>query len=43
MAMGQGAGTAAALCTEDGRPLDKLDIDRFHETLVEDGVRSPGK
>jgi hypothetical protein len=43
MAMGQGAGTAAALCAEDGRPLDKLDIDRFHETLVEDGVRSPGK
>lgn len=41
IAMGQAAGTAAALCVSADCALDELDINRFHETLLAQGVKPP--
>ncbi len=41
MAMGQGAGTAAAMAVKTGCRLDDLDIREVQETLVQQGVEPP--
>ncbi len=42
MAMGQGAGTAAAMASQQESPLDELDIDALHRRLLEQGMDAPG-
>jgi hypothetical protein len=41
MAMGQGAGTAAALAVKNGCSLDELDIAEVQKFLLEQGVEEP--
>ena len=43
MAMGQAAGTAAALCAETGSKLEAVDLARLHEALIADGVEPPAE
>lgn len=38
MAMGQGVGTAAALCARDGLAIDELNLDLLHSTLASQGA-----
>jgi len=38
MAMGQGAGTAAALATQGDQAVRDVDVSRLQSTLVEQGV-----
>ncbi|MFP4382232.1 MAG: FAD-dependent oxidoreductase [Candidatus Sumerlaeia bacterium] len=41
IAMGQGAGTAAAMASKKNSKLDELDIKSLQETLMEQGVENP--
>jgi len=42
MAMGEAAGTAAAICVKDGVDADKIDIQKLRKTLHDNGAMVPG-